>query len=146
MGVKTKYMNPIVLEKLAIFPSELKKRQTVAALYDKYLKKLNLDIQLPTLHPQTTSTWAQYTIVIPKHINRDKLQKDLSTRKIPTAVYYPIPLNEHEPYKHYPVAGNILSVTNFLSKNVLSLPMHPYLKEDDIIHITTNINDLIKNN
>ena len=46
----------------------------------------------------------------------------------------------------YPVAGNILPVTNFLSKNVLSLPMHPYLKEDDIIHITTNINDLVKNN
>ena len=136
----------ILLEKLAIFPLELKKRHTAADLYYKHLKKFNLDIQLPTLHPQTTSTWAQYTIILPEHINRDKLQKDLSTRKIPTAVYYPIPLNEHEPYKHFPVAGNILPVTNFLSKNVLSLPMHPYLKEDDIIHITTNINDLIKNN
>ena len=135
----------ILLEKLTIFPSELIKRQNVADLYNKYLKKLYLEIQLPTLHPKATSSWAQYTIVLPKNINRDKLQKDLSKRNIPTAVYYPIPLNEHKPYKHYPVAGDILPVTTFLSKNVLSLPMHPYLSEDDIIYITTNINDLIKN-
>ena len=136
----------ILLEKLAIFPSELIKRQITADLYNKHLKKFNLDIQLPTLHSQTTSSWAQYTIVLPEHINRDQLQKDLSTRNIPTAVYYPIPLNEHKPYKHYPIAGNILPITNFLSKNVLSLPMHPYLNEDDIINITTNINELIINN
>ena len=136
----------VLLEKLAIFPSELIKRQTAADLYNKHLKKFNLGIQLPTLHPQTTSSWAQYTIVLPNHINRDQLQKDLSTRNIPTAVYYPIPLNEHKPYKHYPVAGNTLPVTNFLSRNVLSLPMHPYLNEDDIINITSNINELIKNN
>ena len=136
----------ILLEKLFIFPSELIKRQNAADLYYKHLKKFNLGIQLPTLHPKTTSSWAQYTIILPENINRDQLQKNLSIREIPTAVYYPIPLNAHEPYKHYPVAGNILTVTNFLSKNVLSLPMHPYLKEDDIIHITSSINDLIKNN
>ena len=136
----------ILLEKLSIFPSELIKRQTVADLYNKHLKKFNLAIQLPTLDPRSTSSWAQYTIVLPEHINRDQLQKDLSIRNIPTAVYYPIPLNQHKPYKSYPVATNGLPVTNFLSKTVLSLPMHPYLNEDDIIFITTNISELFKIN
>ena len=136
----------ILLEKLAIFPSELNKRQIAADLYNNNLNKFNLGIQLPIVDPQSTSSWAQYTIVLPKHVNRDQLQKDLSSRKIPTAVYYPIPLNQHKPYKSYPVAKNGLPVTNFLSKNVLSLPMHPYLKEDDINFITMNINELIKSN
>jgi dTDP-4-amino-4,6-dideoxygalactose transaminase len=136
----------ILLEKLAIFPSELKQRQTVANYYNLHLKKLELDIQLPTLHAEATSSWAQYTIVLPKTVDRDKLQKDLSSQGIPTAVYYPIPLNEHEPYKNYPVANNILPITKLLSKSVISLPMHPYLSEDDIIFITKNINEMIINN
>ena len=136
----------ILLEKLTIFPLELIKRQTVADLYNKHLKNFCLGIQLPTLHPKATSSWAQYTIVLPEHINRDQLQKDLSTRNIPTAVYYPIPLNQHKPYKSYPVSTNGLPVTNLLSKTVLSLPMHPYLNEDDIIFITSNISELIKKN
>ena len=55
----------ILLEKLAIFPSELKQRQTVANYYNLHLKKLELDIQLPTLHAEATSSWAQYTIILP---------------------------------------------------------------------------------
>jgi len=136
----------ILLEKLAIFPSELIERQKVADLYHFHLNDLNTDVQLPVLHSKTTSSWAQYTIVLPEEINRDKLQKNLAAKDIPTAVYYPIPLNRHKPYKDYPVANNGLGVTNALSKSVLSLPMHPYLSEDNIIHISKNINELIKNN
>ena len=136
----------ILLEKLAIFPSELIERQKVADLYHFHLNDLNTDVQLPVMHSKTTSSWAQYTIVLPEEINRDKLQKNLAAKDIPTAVYYPIPLNRHKPYKDYPVANNGLGVTNALSKSVLSLPMHPYLSEDNIIHISKNINELIKNN
>ena len=136
----------ILLEKLAIFPSELKKRQTVANYYNLHLKKLELDIQLPTLYAKATSSWAQYTIVLPKTVNRDKLQKNLSSQGIPTAVYYPIPLNEQEPYKNYPVANNELPITKLLSKSVISLPMHPYLSEDDVIFISKNINKMIISN
>ena len=78
-------------------------------------------------------------------LNRDQLQENLKSRNIPTAVYYPIPLNKHKPYASYPVSRTGLSVTNYLSKNVLSLPMHPYLSEDDIIFITKQIYESIKN-
>ena len=134
----------ILLEKLVIFPEELQKRQIVADNYNKNLSSLNVSIRLPEIHKNFKSSWAQYTIILPENINRDKLQEYLKSKKIPTAVYYPIPLNEHKPYSKYPVSKSGLDITYHLSKNVLSLPMHPYLKEDDIIYISENINNFIK--
>ena len=81
---------------------------------------------------------------MPSEVKRELLQENLKLRNIPTAVYYPIPLNEHKPYKHYPVSKAGLKVTYELSKNVLSLPMHPYLEEKDIVYITENIGEAIK--
>ncbi len=135
----------ILLEKLEIFPEELKKRQKVADNYNKTLNSLNLDIELPKINKNFKSSWAQYTILLPENINRDRLQKYLKSKNIPTAVYYPIPLNEHKPYNRYPVSKSGLSVTYYLSKNVLSLPMHPYLKKDEINYISENINNFVKN-
>ena len=134
----------ILLEKLEIFPEELKKRQVVAENYNKNLNSLNLGIELPKINKNLKSSWAQYTILLPENINRDRLQEYLKSKNIPTAVYYPIPLNEHKPYNKYPVSKSGLDVTYYLSKNVLSLPMHPYLKEDEIIYISENINNFIK--
>ena len=136
----------ILLEKLEIFPSELNKRQAVANNYYKHLNDLNLKIKLPLLKSKFISSWAQYTIILPDNINRDKLQESLKFKDIPTAVYYPIPLNEHKPYKGYPVSKSGLINTNYLARNVLSLPMHPYLSEDDIIYISKNIYEAFKNN
>ena len=136
----------ILLEKLEIFPSELNKRQAVANNYYKHLNDLNLKIKLPLLKSKFISSWAQYTIILPDNINRDKLQESLKLKDIPTAVYYPIPLNEHKPYKNYPVSKSGLINTNYLARNVLSLPMHPYLSEDDIIYISKNIYQAFKNN
>ena len=136
----------ILLEKLEIFPIELIQRQNAANLYHDSLSKLNLDISLPSLHPKATSSWAQYTIILPKKINREKLQKDLLSKKIPTAIYYPIPINEHEPYKMYPLANDNLPITKLMSKTVLSLPMHPYLSKEDINFIVKSLNDCFDNN
>ena len=136
----------ILLEKLEIFPSELNKRQAVANNYYKHLNDLNLKIKLPLLKSKFISSWAQYTIILPDNINRDKLQESLKFKDIPTAVYYPIPLNEHKPYKGYPVSKSGLTNTNYLARNVLSLPMHPYLSEDDIVYISKNIYEAFKNN
>ena len=135
----------ILLEKLEIFPEELKKRQVVANNYYKNLSSLDLGIELPKINENFKSSWAQYTILLPERINRHKLQEYLKSKNIPTAVYYPIPLNEHKPYNKYPVSKFGLDVTYYLSKNVLSLPMHPYLKEDEIIYISQNINNFVKN-
>jgi dTDP-4-amino-4,6-dideoxygalactose transaminase len=135
----------VLLEKLEIFPEELKKREKVADNYNKNLNSFNLGIGLPKIYKNFKSSWAQYTILLPENINRDKLQEYLKSKNIPTAVYYPIPLNEHKPYNKYPVSKSGLDITYYLCKNVLSLPMHPYLKEDEINYICENINNFIKN-
>ena len=139
----------ILLEKLEIFPSELRKRQDVANSYNKHLNDLKLNIKLPLIKNKCVSSWAQYTIILPENIDRSKLQEELKSKGIPTAIYYPIPLNEHEPYKNFPISKSGLANTNYLARNVLSLPMHPYLTEDDIINISKNIHEafkIIKNN
>ena len=139
----------ILLEKLEIFPSELRKRQDVANNYNKHLNDLKLNIKLPLIKNKCVSSWAQYTIILPENINRSELQEELKSKGIPTAIYYPIPLNEHEPYKNFPISKSGLANTNYLARNVLSLPMHPYLTEDDIINISKNIHEafkIIKNN
>ncbi|MDC3089161.1 DegT/DnrJ/EryC1/StrS aminotransferase family protein [Alphaproteobacteria bacterium] len=139
----------ILLEKLEIFPSELRKRQDVANNYNKHLNDLKLNIKLPLIKNKCVSSWAQYTIILPEKTDRSKLQEELKSKDIPTAIYYPIPLNEHEPYKNFPISKSGLANTNYLARNVLSLPMHPYLTEDDIINISKNIHEafkIIKNN
>ena len=134
----------ILLEKLEIFPGEIKKRQEVVDNYNKHLSKLNLGLKLPYLKDKFKSSWAQYTVILPDDIKRELLQEKLKLKNVPTAVYYPIPINEHKPYNHYPVSKAGLETTYKLSKTVLSLPMHPYLNEKDIIYITESISEAIK--
>ncbi len=134
----------ILLEKLEIFPSEIKKRQEVVDSYNKHLSKLDLGLKLPYLKDKFKSSWAQYTVVLPDDINRELLQEKLKLKNVPTAIYYPIPLNDHKPYNHFPVSKAGLETTYKLSKTVLSLPMHPYLHEKDIIYITQSISEAIK--
>ena len=134
----------ILLEKLEIFPDEIKKRQTVVDNYNKHLSKLDLGLKLPYLKDKFKSSWAQYTVVLPDDINRELLQEKLKLKNVPTAIYYPIPLNDHKPYNHFPVSKAGLETTYKLSKTVLSLPMHPYLQEKDIVYITQSISEAIK--
>jgi dTDP-4-amino-4,6-dideoxygalactose transaminase len=66
--------------------------------------------------------------------DREKLQASLKDKGIPTAIYYPIPLSHQKGYRHYPSAPT--AVSERLSKNVISLPMHPYLDETTLEEIT----------
>ena len=112
----------ILLEKFKIFPDEIELREKVARRYSQAFSKTNR-IAVPRVIDGAQSTWAQYTIQVQA---RDKLQADLKAKGIPTAVYYPIPLNEQRAYKQYPSVPTPVSAK--LSKAVVSLPMHPYLE------------------
>jgi dTDP-4-amino-4,6-dideoxygalactose transaminase len=115
----------VLLEKLLIFADELEARQMVAARYE-VLRDL---VQVPHLIAEATSVWAQYTVLV-ERVGRDALAAALKATGIPTAVYYPKPLNLQSAYRHYPVAGGGLAVAERLSRQVLSLPMHPYLEPE----------------
>jgi len=81
---------------------------------------------VPEVPAGLTSVWAQYTIRLPGH-DRDALAAVLRAQGIPTAIYYPKPLHRQPAYLHYPAAGNGLPVAERLARDVISLPMHPYL-------------------
>jgi dTDP-4-amino-4,6-dideoxygalactose transaminase len=113
----------ILLEKLAIFPEELLARERIA---ERYNERLAAMVQVPRLVDGTSSVWAQYTIVTR---GRDALAASLKAVGIPTAIYYPRPLHRQTAYAQFPVAGNGAPVSDRLSAEVLSLPMHAYLDE-----------------
>jgi dTDP-4-amino-4,6-dideoxygalactose transaminase len=80
---------------------------------------------VPHLGAGARSAWAQYTITVAE---RDRVAARLGEAGIPTAVYYPIPLNRQQAYRAYPVGPGGVPVSERLSQQVLSLPMHPYLE------------------
>ena len=122
----------ILLSKLSIFKDELTARQKVATHYDRLLSQ---SVATPRLSEGATSAWAQYTIKLPHHTDRQKMQDHLASQGVPTMIYYPIPMHKQAPYLRYPVANGALTITDSLCDIVLALPMHPYLTETQIEHI-----------
>ena len=114
----------ILLEKIKIFPSELKLRAHHASLYQKKLKSL---IKTPEINDNISSAWAQFTLVVEK---RDDLQIHLKQLGIPSVVYYPIPLSKQTGYRNFPIVSSGTRVSERLSERVLSLPMHPYMTQE----------------
>ena len=115
----------ILLEKLAVFPDEIRARQRIA---DRYEQALRDSVIVPTVPDGALSTWAQYTIQVD---GRDALAAHLTDRGVPSAVYYPRPLHLQTAYRRYPRGAGGLAVAERLSERVLSLPMHPYLSDAD---------------
>jgi dTDP-4-amino-4,6-dideoxygalactose transaminase len=115
----------VLIEKLKIFEDEIAARNKVAGRYNEGLAEV---AAVPFVLEDCVSTWAQYTIrVAPER--RDALAATLKTQGIPTAIYYPRPLHQQTAYKAYPVGGNGLPVSDRIAREVISLPMHPYLDE-----------------
>lgn len=112
----------ILKEKLVIYPDELEARDRVAKRYSTGLKEV---AEVPILIKGGSSSWAQYTL---KLGNRNQVQAILKEMGVPTAVYYPITMNQQSGYVDYPVALGGVPTSEQLSECVLSLPMHPYLE------------------
>ncbi len=132
----------ILIEKLRIFPDELRARQRTADAYSQNLKDV---VQVPLVVKNASSAWAQYTIRLPKHIDRNKLMQDLKEFGVPTMVYYVKPLHLQTAYKHYPTATeDALPVCEMLANEVLSLPMSGYVKDTEINQIVSAVKNGLK--
>lgn len=125
----------VLIEKLTIFEDELEARQRIAARYAESLGDL---VTLPQVRPDCLSSWAIYTIRVAPD-RRAGLAARLKEAGIPTGMYYPKPVHRQQAYKHFPSAGNGLPVTDKLSLDVISLPIHPYLDEPTQARITTEV-------
>lgn len=130
----------VLLEKLKIFPDELKHRQSVADAYSEMLSK---DIIKPKVSSNKTSSWAQYTLILPEYCDRAKVIEHLKAKGIPTAVYYDIPVHKQPAYEQFAAVSPELPNTEYLAKHVMSLPMDGYLTMDKIAYIVENLNAIL---
>jgi dTDP-4-amino-4,6-dideoxygalactose transaminase len=116
----------ILIEKLKIFEDEIAARDRVA---ERYARGLGNVVTVPRLAGGCTSVWAQYTIRLPKGSDRDGFAAVLKAQGIPTAIYYSKSMHQQTAYRDFPVADGGLPVSERLSCDVISLPMHAYLDE-----------------
>ena len=114
----------VLLAKMSIFDDELQKRQAVVVRYAEQLAGLEHQdrLVLPWVHPDNTSSWAQYTL---RASGRDALQTAMVGQGIPTAVHYPMLLYD-QPALVQP--GIDCAESDRAAREVISLPIHPYLE------------------
>ncbi|MPS32400.1 MULTISPECIES: DegT/DnrJ/EryC1/StrS aminotransferase family protein [unclassified Salinivibrio] len=112
----------ILLPKLEIFAKEIELRNKAANRYNQLLSEAGIQTT-PYVEEHNISTWAQYTIRVD---NREAIKAKLKEAGIPTAVHYPIPLNKQPAVADHHVQ---LPAGDKVAEQVISLPMHPYLRE-----------------
>lgn len=110
----------------------------VAERYNELLKNVE-QIRLPYAPVNYTSSWAQYTIQLDNKEKRDKLKEYLKDNGVPSMVYYPKPMCNQKAFETSSKYTYDLEVTSKLCDTVLSLPMHPYLSNDDIEEVSNII-------
>ncbi|MCT4591039.1 MAG: DegT/DnrJ/EryC1/StrS family aminotransferase [Carboxylicivirga sp.] len=114
-----------------------KRRRKAADFYDGALKD-HPDIVIPARTHESVHTFHQYTLRI-KNGQRDKLQSYLKEKDIPSMVYYPVPLHQQEAFEPFMEGTIELGNSDVLSKEVLSLPMHTELTNEQLEYITDAI-------
>lgn len=114
---------------------ELEEVNRVASIYDEKLQGI---VDIPVVEKDFYSSWAQYTIRLKTKEQRDTLQKHLSMRGIPSMVYYPKAMSAQKAFKNVK-QYEICETAAKLCDTVLSLPIHPYLRETDIQEISTEV-------
>ena len=115
----------VLLAKMPHFDWEVKERGRIGA---RYTELLGTACVAPEVMPGNTHVYAQYTIRLP---NREAAMAKLKAQGIPTAVYYPKCLNEQPVFAGYGYKRGDFPVSETASREVLSLPMHPFLAEAD---------------
>lgn len=123
----------ILLAKLEEFDWEIEQRNVLAKNYSEVL--IN-KIIVPKVLNNYKSVWAQYTL---RHLERDKIQKLLNEKGIPTMVYYPIPMHKQKAYRNYYNVDITLDNSEQLAKQVFSLPIYPDLSENDQEYISSEL-------
>ena len=117
----------ILLEKLEIFDDEILRRQEVAQAYGDGIR--NSSITLPMVGPSNTSVFAQYTIL---SSNRDVLAASLKKAGIPSVSYYAVPLHLQPVFADLGYKKGQFPITEDVASRGLSLPMNPYLSEEEV--------------
>ncbi len=130
---------------LAKFPTFIEKEldwmQSISIQYTEQLKEI---VTTPFIKDGFYSSWAQYTIQVSDKTVRDGLQAYLKGQGIPSAVYYQKPMHRQLAFKGNEYDDNDYPVASKLSEVVLSLPFHPYMKEEEITLVANAVKEYLR--
>ncbi|EQB40706.1 aminotransferase DegT [Sulfurimonas hongkongensis] len=112
--------------KLKYFKEEVKARDDIGSRYSDLLE--DAEVITPKIAENSTSVYAQYSIRVK---DRDAMIEKLSSKEIPTAIYYPIPIHLQEAFLYLGYKEGDFPVSEEVSTQIISLPMSPYLRESE---------------
>ena len=135
----------VLLAKLEIFEDEVASREWIGARYSELLSTGNNSqspkkIITPAIRSGNTSVYAQYTVQVE---GRESVQKHLQEKGIPTAVHYPVPLNLQPVFSSLGKPAGSFPVAEAAAERVMSLPMHPYLSEEELVIISSALKEAV---
>ncbi|MFW6004969.1 MAG: DegT/DnrJ/EryC1/StrS family aminotransferase [Desulfonatronovibrionaceae bacterium] len=128
----------VLLAKLEIFEHELDLRRQKAALYNSLLQDKG-GITVPWIPWDMQSAWAQYSILTNDQKHREAVFQNLDQAGIPWAVYYPVPLHLQQSLAYLGYEEGSFPVCENISRRILSLPMHPYLTQEQQESIASSV-------
>lgn len=132
----------VLLAKLPVFiEKELDLMQGIAAQYTEQLRDA---VTTPFIKDGFYSSWAQYTIQVSDKTARDGLQAYLKEQGIPSAIYYQKPMHRQAAFDKKLYDDSDYPAANKLSEIVLSLPFHPYMKDEEIVLVTDAIKEYLR--
>ncbi|MEQ9168217.1 MAG: DegT/DnrJ/EryC1/StrS family aminotransferase, partial [Fulvivirga sp.] len=114
-------------------------RQAVANFYDRELEGISF-LKTPIRDSKTTHVFHQYTLQL-KGIDRDHFRQHLDSFGIPSMVYYPVPLHLQKAYQISGIGKGAFPISENLSENVISLPIHTEMNEEQLSYICEKIKD-----
>ncbi len=121
--------------KMKVFAEECVKREAVGARYSELLKNKSY-LKTPVIREGNKSVYAQYCL---RAKNRDEIMKALGEKEIPTMIYYPHPLHLQKAFSYLGYKEGDFPITEMISKEIYSIPMSPYIKEEEQDFICKNL-------
>ena len=146
-GMKVRYHHDVVgynfrmtdiaaaigLAQLPKLPTYNERRRAIAARYDAELR----GVLTPSVRPGVTHAYHQYTLRVNE---RDAFAEALRARGVGSAIYYPIPVHRQKPFLAIGYGHEALPVTERLTAQVLSIPVHPSLSDDEVSTVIGAVN------
>lgn len=137
----------VLLAKMDIFEEEVTLRGRIGERYTALIEDAfgNVSdekhrVTTPAIAPDCTSVYAQYTIEV---ADRPKVEREMKARSIPTAVHYPVPLHVQPVFANLKQGEGRFPVAEAAAARVISLPMHPYLTEEQQVAVVKALKDSV---
>ena len=128
-----------LLEKIKYLKSETKKRIKLANIYNEICKKIK--IKTIKVSENSINVYHLYPIIVK---NRNNVKKKLKRFGINTQIHYEIPIHLQTAFKHLKYKIGSLPVTEYLSKNMLSLPFYPGMNKNKVTYLFNKLREVIK--